>query len=142
MGRWRMQLQRRIRKLRRERLVSVAAGTCCHSLPRNSHGPGPFLPPSRLLPRQALLLPPRAALERRLSERHAAGQHFMPPALLDSQLAALELEGPPEWLLVCRDGAAAADVAAEVAAAWEHRLTAGSKNDCRLATQTIGADVT
>lgn len=42
---------------------------------------------------QVLLDPPRPLLEARLAARMQAGAHFMPPTLLDSQLATLEREG-------------------------------------------------
>ena len=60
----------------------------------------------------ALLLPPEAVLAARLEARAAAGGHFMPPALLPSQLAALELGND---VIVFRDTAPPAAVAAAVA---------------------------
>lgn len=45
-----------------------------------------------------ILKPPRAVLEARLAERWKLGGHFMPPTLLDSQLAALEVEPLPSHL--------------------------------------------
>ena len=47
-------------------------------------------------PAFVLLDPPRAILERRIAGRHG---HFMPPALLDSQLATLERPTPGEHAL-------------------------------------------
>lgn len=49
---------------------------------------------------QVLLLPGRAELVARLQARAASGGHFMPPSLLDSQLAQLEL--PPDEHLAWR----------------------------------------
>ncbi|KAI8471663.1 MAG: carbohydrate kinase [Monoraphidium minutum] len=66
----------------------------------------------------ALLLPPREALARRLAARQAGGGHFMPAALLDSQLAALEAGPPSGWLLVVADERPPGDAAAAVAHAW------------------------
>jgi hypothetical protein len=43
-----------------------------------------------------LLNPPRAVLAGRLRARAATGQHFMPPALLYSQLEQLEVADPAE----------------------------------------------
>ncbi len=54
-----------------------------------------------------LLEVPRETLERRMTERPG---HFMPPALLDSQLAALEPAAPGEQLDVLDGTAPEADV--------------------------------
>jgi gluconokinase len=40
-----------------------------------------------------LLEPSLQELEQRVAERAAGGQHYMPPSLLPSQLAALQYEG-------------------------------------------------
>jgi gluconate kinase len=50
---------------------------------------------------QVLLDPPRELLEERLQQRATAGAHFMPAALLDSQLAALQYEVEELYMHVC-----------------------------------------
>lgn len=50
--------------------------------------------PSRHL--QILLQPSREELEHRLADRSLKGGHFMPKSLLDSQLAALEIDPESE----------------------------------------------
>ena len=52
----------------------------------------------------AMLLPPRPALEARLAARAAAGTHFMPPALLASQLELVEAADGDGLAAVVRDG--------------------------------------
>lgn len=47
-----------------------------------------------------LLQPSEADLRRRLAARAAAGGHFMPPSLLGSQLAALEVQPEEMWAVV------------------------------------------
>lgn len=66
-----------------------------------------------------LLNPPREVLAARLAAREAAGGHFMPASLLDSQLAALEPGHPGDWLAVLdgREGGGALLDDAEAAAA-------------------------
>lgn len=49
---------------------------------------------------QILLNPPRAVLQARLEARAAAGDHFMPASLLDSQLQQLDVQDPTE-LYMC-----------------------------------------
>lgn len=49
---------------------------------------------------QVLLNPPRAVLQARLGARAAAGGHFMPVSLLDSQLQQLDVQDPSE-LYMC-----------------------------------------
>jgi gluconate kinase len=48
-----------------------------------------------------LLDPPRQLLEQRLQQRATAGAHFMPAALLDSQLAGLQYESAELYMHVC-----------------------------------------
>jgi uncharacterized membrane protein YgcG len=72
-----------------------------------------------------LLNPPRAALLARARAREAAGGHFMPAALVDSQLEALEPGDASEWLLVVADDRCPADVTAAVLAAWLGRGASG-----------------
>lgn len=45
---------------------------------------------------QVLLNPPRAVLQARLEARAAAGAHFMPASLLESQLQQLQVTDPTE----------------------------------------------
>jgi len=52
---------------------------------------------------QVLLNPPRAVLQARLTARAAAGAHFMPLSLLDSQLQQLEVPDSSELLLCFGD---------------------------------------
>ena len=56
----------------------------CHAVWRNDSRFG----------QQALLVPSHTELARRVAARTLAGLHFMPAALLESQLAILETEGP------------------------------------------------
>lgn len=53
-----------------------------------------------LLVLQVLVNPPRDVLLARLQARAAAGTHFMPASLLDSQLAQLDVPDPSE-LYMC-----------------------------------------
>lgn len=50
-----------------------------------------------------LLDPPRPLLQQWLEERYAEGSHFMPPCLLDSQLAALQYSDSELWMHVTAD---------------------------------------
>ncbi|GBF91824.1 hypothetical protein Rsub_04929 [Raphidocelis subcapitata] len=73
-----------------------------------------------------LLNPPRPALEARVRAREAAGRHFMPAALLGSQLAALETGGAADWLLVIDDDRPPEAAAAAVLEAWLGPIRRGS----------------
>ena len=66
-----------------------------------------------------LLQLPRAELERRIAARV---NHFMPPTLLDSQLATFEAPGSDEEVVVLDAQQSIADLAAEVAALLEPRV--------------------
>jgi gluconate kinase len=59
-----------------------------------------------------MLLPPRPVFEARLASRAAAaGSHFMPPALLDSQLALVEEAGEDVVAVVREEAAGVGEVA-------------------------------
>lgn len=60
-----------------------------------------------------------------LDERMRAREHFMPPALLDSQLAALEHLAPDEPGFAVRNSGRVLDVAARIRARLETGTTAG-----------------
>lgn len=57
--------------------------------------------------------------------REAAGRHFMPAALLASQLAALEAGSEADWLLVIEDDRPPEAAAAAVLDAWLGLLNCG-----------------
>lgn len=73
-------------------------------------------------PAFVLIDPPRAVLEERLTARSG---HFMPPLLLDSQLATLERPSPDEHALQLA-GAGALDAIVEAIGTWVRRRSTRS----------------
>jgi gluconate kinase len=59
---------------------------------------------------QVLLNPPQAELLLRLQQRSAAGNHFMPPSLLESQLQQLIYMEDEMYMVFSGSGQAADDI--------------------------------
>jgi gluconate kinase len=75
---------------------------------------------------QVLLNPPREELLLRLQQRAAAGSHFMPPSLLESQLQQLRYSEDEMHMVFGSGGQAAAEV---VEAILAQRTAVGAAAD-------------
>ncbi|KAG2422958.1 hypothetical protein HXX76_015629 [Chlamydomonas incerta] len=82
--------------------ASSTGGSASASSADNAAAAAVPSPSASSLPRVAFILlqPGEDELRRRLAARAAAGGHFMPPALLGSQLAALDYQPGEMWAIV------------------------------------------
>lgn len=93
---------------------------------------------------QVLLNPPRAVLQARLEARAAAGGHFMPASLLDSQLQQLEVQDASE-LYMCFGSPQRTQLQPETTASCAHldaaELANADGGTCTEEVRTVASEI-